>query len=104
MLPDDLIEQRKRQKTQDRVVWDGHVDSMQSTVNLDAQIRMLHATKGSEVVHDNPEIGPRRPQGECGLLCLFFSPLLFLCAMNNFNNNNTIRTLRRTMFAYNHIF
>lgn len=60
--PEELIEQRKKRKLQQKMIWDGHQDTAEGTMNLEDQIRMIHATKGSDVVHDNPNIGPANPR------------------------------------------
>ena len=43
-------------------VWDGHADSVEAAVSLEAQIRAIHAVKGSDKMQADPAIGPAAPQ------------------------------------------
>ena len=58
--PEALLQKKRKVEEQSAGVvrWDGHSDSVDTAVNLEAQISRIHATKGSSHNNDSPAIGP----------------------------------------------
>ncbi len=56
-----LAKKRKLEASRGATAWDGHADSVDAAISLEAQIRAIHATKGSDKAPANPAIGPAAP-------------------------------------------
>jgi hypothetical protein len=56
-----MAKKRKLETSRGATAWDGHADSVDAAVSLEAQIRTLHASKGSDKQQSNPAIGPAAP-------------------------------------------
>ncbi len=56
-----MQKKRKLEASKGAAAWDGHADSVDAAVSLEAQIRAIHATKGSDKQQPVPAIGPSTP-------------------------------------------